>query len=108
MHVLLESEEGVEDISVSRGSLVECGFQSIGVARESLGDGRQAGVNSAGGDHHFLRCEESAGELFLEVSAEGSSVASPCEIRSSVSTNAVWQEARIRAFRVLSVVTSGM
>ena len=33
---------------------------------------------------------------------------SPCEIRLSVSTNAAWQEARIRVFKVLRVVTSGM
>ena len=47
------------------------GFHGVGVARESLGDGRQADVDSAGGDHHFLRWEGSAGELFLEDSAEG-------------------------------------
>ena len=41
------------------------------MAREGLCDGRQAGVNSAGGDHHFLPWEGGAGELFLEFSAEG-------------------------------------
>ena len=50
---------------------MEYRFHGVGVARESLGDGRQAGVDSAGGDHHFVRWEGSAGELFLEVSAEG-------------------------------------
>ena len=68
---LLDSEERFKDISGVRLSLIECRFHGVGVAREGLGDSCQAGVNSAGWNHHFLPWVGGAGELFLEVAAEG-------------------------------------
>ena len=67
----LETEEGVEDVSKVWEILIEDRFHCVGVARESLSDGCQEGIDSACGDHHFLRGVERTSELFLEVSAEG-------------------------------------
>ena len=66
----LKTEEGVEDFSKVGESFVQCRFHCVCVARESLGDGCQKGVDSASGDHHFLRGVDDAGELVLEISAE--------------------------------------
>ena len=70
MDCFLETEERVEDFSKIWVILVEGRFHCIGVARESLGDGCQKGVDSAGRDHHFLRWVDDASELVLEISAE--------------------------------------
>ena len=67
MKGVLDLEERVEDISESRGLLLDCGFHRIGVAREGLGKRSQSGIDSAYRDHQFLRGLEGAGNLFLEV-----------------------------------------
>ena len=66
----LETEERVEDFSKVGESFVKCRFHCVCVARESLGDRCQKGVDSASGDHHFLRGVDDASELVLEISAE--------------------------------------
>ena len=66
----LKTEEGVEDFSKVGESFVQCRFHGVCVARESLGDGCQKGVDSACGDHHFLRGVEGTAKLIFEISAE--------------------------------------
>ena len=70
MDGFLESEEGIRNVSKVGESFVKCRFHCVCVARESLGDGCQKGVDSASVDHHFLRGVDDAGELVLEISAE--------------------------------------
>ena len=71
MDGILESEEGIEDVSEVWNLLVEYRFYCVGVAGEGLSDGCQEGIDTTSGDHHFLRWKDGAGELFLEVAAEG-------------------------------------
>ena len=66
----MESEEGVRDVSKVGSILFEGRFHRVGVAREGLSNGCQKGVDSASGDHHFLREVDDASELVLEISAE--------------------------------------
>ena len=71
MDGFLESEEGIEDGSEVWELLIEYRFYCVGVAREGLSDGCQKGIDTASGDHYFLRGEDNASELFLEISADG-------------------------------------
>ena len=70
MDCFLEAEERVEDFSKVGESFVKCRLHCVCVARESLGDRCPKGVDSASGDHHFVRGVNGTSELVLEISAE--------------------------------------